>query len=187
MQIRLASGIQPDSIVDGEGLRTVIWTQGCSHNCKGCHNPGTHDFNGGFLMDVDELKKQIATLQFQDGITLSGGDPFFQVDASLEVASFCQSKGLNVWCYTGFTFEKLLEMSKINKNILALLSNIDVLVDGEFVLELKSYDCKFRGSTNQRLIDVKKSLQLGTAIDYQLKEDNDGLADLLKPRKTLYV
>lgn len=186
MQIRLASNIQPDSIVDGEGLRTVVWTQGCSHNCKGCHNPGTHRFDGGFLADTEDIKKQIADLSYQDGVTLSGGDPFFQVDAVLDIARFCQSKGINVWCYTGFTFDALLEMSKSKPAILELLRNIDVLVDGKFVLSLKSYDCKFRGSTNQRLIDVKKSLQFKRIVNYELKE-NKQCMDLLKPRRPLYV
>lgn len=186
MKIRLASDIQTDSIVDGEGLRTVIWTQGCSHNCEGCHNPKTHSFDGGFLVDTEDIKKEIAELKYQDGVTLSGGDPFFQVDAVLDIAEFCQSKGLNVWCYTGFTFEKLLEMSKNNHTILELLNNIDVLVDGKFVLNLKSYDCKFRGSTNQRLINVKESLKFGKVVNYELKEDKK-LTELLKPRKALYV
>lgn len=186
MKIRLASDIQTDSIVDGEGLRTVIWTQGCSHNCEGCHNPKTHSFDGGFLVDTEDVKKEIAELKYQDGVTLSGGDPFFQADAVLDIAEFCQSKGLNVWCYTGFTFEKLLEMSKNNHTILELLNNIDVLVDGKFVLNLKSYDCKFRGSTNQRLINVKESLKFGKVVNYELKEDKK-LTELLKPRKALYV
>lgn len=164
MNIRLAREIQPDSIVDGFGLRTVIWTQGCSHNCKGCHNPNTHDFHGGFLKDVEELKKEISHLKLQDGITLSGGDPFFQVDACLEIASFCQSIDLNVWCYTGFTIEQLFEIGKTNKKIMQLLSNIDILVDGKFQIELKSYDCQFRGSKNQRLINVTETLKSGQIV-----------------------
>lgn len=173
MKIRLAAELQPDSIVDGEGIRTVIWTQGCSHNCEGCHNPITHDFNGGFLKDLDELKKEISSLEMQDGITLSGGDPFFQVDAVYEIAKYCQEIGLNVWCYTGFTFEHLLEMSLKNPKILSLLSKIDVLVDGKFVLSLKSYDCLFRGSTNQRLIDVKESLKCNKVVPYNEKKKSD--------------
>ena len=167
MNIRLAREIQPDSIVDGKGIRTVIWTQGCSHNCKGCHNPDTHDFNGGFLKDIDVLKEEIRSLEMQDGITLSGGDPFFQIDAIYEIAKFCNEINLNVWCYTGFTFEELLKMSNKNPKIISLLSKIDVLVDGKFVEAKKSYDCKFRGSTNQRLIDVSKSLKKGEIVLYE--------------------
>lgn len=158
MTIRLAAPLQSDSIVDGEGIRTVIWTQGCSHNCKGCHNPETHDFNGGTLINIDDIKKQLSELQLQDGITLSGGDPFMQPDSCLEIAIYAHQIGLNVWCYTGYTFEQLKILSKMKPIIMDLLKEIDVLIDGKFILEEKSFDVKFRGSKNQRIIDVKKSL-----------------------------
>ncbi len=163
MDIRLASPkIQSDSIVDGEGLRAVIWTQGCSHNCKGCHNPKTHSFDGGVVVSVDKIKKQIDKLKGQQGITFSGGDPMMQPDACLELAKYSKEVGYNVWCYTGFTFEELLKLGKKKKSILEFLNYIDVLVDGKFILEEKSFDCVFRGSKNQRLIDVKKSLETGS-------------------------
>ena len=133
MQIRLAAPLQPDSIVDGEGIRAVLWTQGCHHHCKGCHNQETWDFNGGYLVDVEEIKKEISELQGQDGITLSGGDPMFQVDACLEIAKYCKELNLNVWCYTGYTFDQLLSLK--NPKILEFLNYIDVLVDGKFILE----------------------------------------------------
>jgi len=155
MKIRLASELQPDSIVDGEGVRTVIWTQGCAHHCKGCHNKQTWDFKGGFLIDVEEIKKQISKLQGQQGITLSGGDPLFQVKPITEIAKYAQSLGLNVWCYTGFLFEQLLE-KKETKNF---LKYVDVLVDGKFEIEKFSLNIDFRGSKNQRIIDVQKSLE----------------------------
>lgn len=158
MQIRLAAPLQYDSVVDGEGIRIVIWTQGCSHNCKGCHNPETHDFNSGVLVDVNDIKKEISEITFQDGITLSGGDPFMQPEACLEIASFAKKIGLNVWAYSGFTFEQLKLLSKTKPVILELLKNIDVLIDGKFILEEKSYDVPYRGSKNQRIIDVVKSL-----------------------------
>lgn len=183
MKIRLANPIQSDSIVDGEGLRTVIWTQGCSHNCPGCHNQRTHSFTGGFLKEIDELKEEIRNLKNQDGITLSGGDPMFQIDACLEIAEFCQSQNLNVWCYTGFTFEQLLVLAANNPNLLKLLKNIDVLVDGRFKLEEKSFDVQFRGSKNQRIIDVQKSLKENKAIEipkYKVKEENDYLPSYQK-------
>ena len=154
MKIRLASSLQPDSIVDGEGIRTVVWTQGCSHNCKGCHNKSTHDFNGGDLVDVLDVINELSKIKGQDGITLSGGDPMFQAEACLEIAKAAHSMGLNVWCYTGFTYEEVIKNSKMKK----LLEEVDVLVDGKFILEEKSYDIYFRGSRNQRVIDVKKSL-----------------------------
>ena len=158
--IRLASELQPDSIVDGEGIRTVIWTQGCSHNCPGCHNPGTHDFNGGFLVSVDDIKKELSLLEAQSGITFSGGDPLFQVEACTEIAKYAQSIGLNVWCYTGFTYEDLLKTDK-NKEF---LKYVDVLVDGKFILSERSLNLDFRGSRNQRIIDVQKSLEKGETV-----------------------
>ena len=158
MKIRLAGDITIDSIVDGEGIRSVIWTQGCIHNCPGCHNPETHDFNKGILREVSEVCEEIQNLEFQDGITLSGGDPLCQVDACLEIAKFCQSIGLNVWCYTGYKMEVLLKRSQKETNLKQLLENIDVLIDSPFILELKSYNVPFRGSSNQRLIDSKKSV-----------------------------
>lgn len=164
MIVRLAADIQPDSILDGSGIRTVIWFQGCSHNCKGCQNPETHDMNGGMVVDVDELKMKLKNLKYQSGITLSGGDPFFQPDAALEIAKFAKSVGLNVWAYTGFTYEALLS----DKSRLDLLKNVDVLVDGKFMMDKKSLNCKFRGSTNQRLIDVKKSLEAGGVVLYDV-------------------
>jgi len=167
MKIRLAGEMTTDSIVDGEGIRSVIWCQGCIHNCPGCHNPETHSFDTGILRDVDDVCKDIATLEFQDGITLSGGDPLCQIDACLEIAKFCQSIGLNVWCYTGYKMEKLLIRSKKEKKLKELLMNIDVLVDSPFIMELKSYNVPFRGSSNQRLIDPKKSIDLDKIILYK--------------------
>lgn len=159
MKIRLATAeIQRDSIVDGEGIRTVIWTQGCPHHCPYCHNPETHSYKNGFLVDIEDIKKKIDTLEGQDGITFSGGDPMEQSLECSVLAKYCHQKDLNVWCYTGYTFEELLEKSKMNQDILAFLNQIDILVDGKFIYQQKSYDVIFRGSKNQRLIDVKNSL-----------------------------
>lgn len=158
MKIRLAGEMTTDSIVDGEGIRSVIWCQGCIHNCPGCHNPETHSFNSGYLKEVREICEEIKELEFQDGITLSGGDPLAQIDACLEITKFCQSIGLNVWCYTGYKIEDLLKRCEKEKNLKELLMNINVLVDSPFILELKSFDVPFRGSSNQRLIDCKKSV-----------------------------
>ena len=160
MKIRLASELQPDSIVDGEGIRTVIWTQGCSHNCPGCHNPMTHDFNGGFLVDIEDIKKELSLLEAQSGITFSGGDPLFQVETCTEIAKYAKSIGFDVWCYTGFTYEDLLKTDK-NKEF---LKYVDVLVDGKFILKERSLNLDFRGSRNQRIIDVQKSLEKGEVI-----------------------
>jgi len=158
MKIRLAGELTTDSIVDGEGIRTVVWTQGCIHNCPGCHNPSTHSFDKGILRDVEEVCQEIMLNDFQDGITLSGGDPIAQIEACLYFAKFCQEHGLNVWCYTGYLMEDLLVRSKKEPKLKELLENIDVLVDGPFILEKLSYNVPFRGSSNQRLIDTKKSV-----------------------------
>ena len=135
MKIRLASLVQGDSIVDGPGIRTVVWTQGCSHNCKGCHNPETHSFDGGKLYDIEYVKKQIKKYSYNDGVTLSGGDPMFQVEASLEIAKYAKKLGLNIWCYTGFTFEQILDLANKNPKYIEFLSNIDNLVDGKFEIK----------------------------------------------------
>lgn len=156
--------IQVDSIVDGEGIRSVIWFQGCSHNCLGCHNPETHDFKSGVEVSLDEMKEQIDELEYQDGVTFSGGDPMMQVEAYTELASFVKQKGMNVWCYTGFTFEELIKLSEKNDNYLKALKQTDVLVDGKFIIDLKSFDVQFRGSSNQRIIDVPKSLESGSVV-----------------------
>ncbi len=165
MNVRLASKLQLDSIVDGPGIRTVIWFQGCSHNCKFCHNPDTHSFVGGALYTVDEIKKELSELEFQDGVTLSGGDPFFQPEPAIEIAKYAHSLGLNVWAYTGFLYEDLVNAKDKRKE---LLENVDVLVDGKFEIEKKSLACKFRGSTNQRLIDVAASLKESKVVLYDV-------------------
>lgn len=163
--VRLAiKDIQTDSIVDGEGIRSVIWFQGCSHNCFGCHNPETHDFKGGIEVSLDEVKEQIDNLEYQNGVTFSGGDPMMQIEALEELARYIKEKGMNVWVYTGYTFEQVLEMSKTNEHYLNALKNIDVLVDGPFIMKQKSFDVMFRGSSNQRIIDVAKSLKKGSAV-----------------------
>src|SRR5574344_2172022 len=141
MQIRLANPLQKDSVVDGPGIRMVIWTQGCPHHCLNCHNPETHAFDKGFLVDTNSLIEEIKNSELQDGITFSGGDPMMQPLACLEIAKACQELGFNVWCYTGFLFEELLK----KKDCLEFLKYIDVLVDGPFIESKKSYSAKYRG------------------------------------------
>ena len=171
MTIRLAAPLQSDSVVDGFGVRTVIWTQGCSHNCPFCQNPQTHDFQGGCSYDIEDIKEELKNLKNQDGITLSGGDPVCQSEACTEIAKAAHKMGLNVWCYTGYTYEKMLANESHHK----LLENVDVLVDGKFILEEKSYDLYFKGSRNQRIIDVKKSLETNQVVlvdKYKEEKDN---------------
>ena len=146
--IRLATkNIQYDSIVDGPGLRMVLWCQGCKHNCKGCHNPKTHNFKDGFLIPIDDIKAQIDNNKLNKGITFSGGDPMEQPIPLLEIAKYCKSKDLNIWCYTGYLYEDII--NDIDRK--ELLKYIDVLVDGRFVEDLYDIDLEFRGSSNQRI------------------------------------
>ena len=170
MKIRLAAYLQTDSIVDGEGIRTVIWTQGCPHNCYGCHNPDTHDPNGGALIDVEEIKEHLKSLEGQDGITFSGGDPMMQIDECLEIAKFAKGLGLNIWCYTGYTFDRDVTGNMFNnwEETKELMSYIDVIVDGKFQEDKKDLNLKFRGSSNQRIIDVQKSLKVHKVIPYEI-------------------
>ena len=149
MRISL-SGITGDSIVDGPGLRLTIFTQGCLHNCPGCHNPQTHDPSGGSWADTEDILAAAAENP------LSGGDPFMQPVPCLALAEGAHKLGLNVWTYTGYTWEALWEENDAEK--LALLKETDVLVDGPFLLAERSLELQFCGSRNQRLIDVKKSL-----------------------------
>lgn len=181
MKIRLAkTTLDTDSVVDGEGIRSVLWTQGCSHNCLGCHNPNTHSFKEGSLVEIEDIFKQIDELEDQDGLTLSGGDPMYQIEPCLEIAKYCHTKGLNIWCYTGFTYEELLNMSKNNSKLLEFLKNIDILVDGPFMIDKKSMDTVFRGSTNQRIIDLQKSLPKKKPV---LKEE----IKIKKKKEYMYV
>ncbi len=156
MIMRLASSMQTDSIVDGIGLRTVIWTQGCKHNCKGCHNPQTHAFDGGYETTTEHMEQLLLTLKLQRGITFSGGEPFEQARACTLIAKFAHKIGLDVWAYTGYTFEEIINSE--NKDWHNFLNEIDVMVDGEFIEDRKSLCLKFRGSDNQRIIDVKQSM-----------------------------
>lgn len=186
MEIRLATPqIQQDSIVDGEGIRAVIWTQGCSHHCPGCHNPETHSFTSGYIVDTVFIKEQIKKLSFHKGITLSGGDPLLQVEACLDIAKYANELGLNIWCYTGFTFEELMLISKSKPIIKEFLKTIDVLVDGKFKLEEKTYDLVFRGSKNQRIIDTKKSLAKNEVVEIKKFQTLKSLRN--QPKQHIYI
>ena len=161
MQIRLASNLQTDSIVDGDGLRMVVWTQGCKHACPGCHNAHTWSETSGAMYDIEDINKQILENDYHDGITLSGGEPLLQVNEVTEIAKFAKKHKFSVWSYTGFTFEKVLELSKLNNIYLEFLENVDILIDGKFEIAKRTLDKPYRGSSNQRVIDVKRSLKIG--------------------------
>ncbi|MCH5285891.1 MAG: anaerobic ribonucleoside-triphosphate reductase activating protein [Christensenellaceae bacterium] len=158
MDIRIY-GLVEDSIVDGPGYRLAVFTQGCPHGCPGCHNPESHDFSGGRLMDTAEIISRYGGNPLMDGITLSGGDPLCQPEACLELARAAHEQGLSVWCYTGYVWEVL--QKEADPARMALLREVDVLVDGPFLLSERSLALQFCGSRNQRLIDVPKTLAAG--------------------------
>lgn len=183
MKIRLASTLQSDSIVDGEGIRTVVWTQGCPHNCPFCHNPQTHDFKGGFLEDIDTIKEELSKLKGQDGITLSGGDPMVQPLQCLEIAKEAHRLKMNVWCYSGYRFEEIME----NNNMKKLLEEVDVLVDGKFLIKERSMDLYYRGSRNQRVIDVKKSLKEGKVVEIEKYKGTKIFKQMYNREKGMFI
>ena len=154
------AGIERHSAVNGPGVRYVVFFQGCTHHCPGCQNPETWALDQGAVCDTEEIKEDIRSTKYLDGVTLSGGDPLLQAKACKEIIDFCSQEGINVWCYTGWTFGQILEDETL-KEAREAIENLDVLVDGPFVLSLLTKDCLFRGSSNQRLIDVKRSLQEG--------------------------
>lgn len=154
--IRLASPVQFNSLVDGKGIRMVVWCQGCNVHCTGCHNPETQNPCGGKSVALDDVLNLIEkNALHHDGITLSGGDPFLQPHQCKIIADKAHSLGLNVWAYCGLTFEEL----KKDKNKKELLKSCDVLVDGPFIIEQRNVTLPFRGSENQRIIDVQQSLK----------------------------
>jgi anaerobic ribonucleoside-triphosphate reductase activating protein len=161
--IRL-SGIAYESLVNGPGMRRVFFAQGCKHNCNGCFNKDTHDFYGGEGRDIDELIKDTLDNPILRGVTFSGGDPWEQADKFAYMAKAFKEKELNIWSYTGYTYEYIIENKGIRVGWSDLLNNIDVLVDGRFEEEKQQDGLKFRGSTNQRIIDVKESLRLNEII-----------------------
>lgn len=156
MNIRIAGTVN-DSIVDGNGLRYTIFVQGCPHHCKGCHNPQTHSFDGGKEVSTSDLFDIIISNTLLDGVTFSGGEPFAQAKPLVELADLVkQNTNLNIVTYTGYTFEEIITSN--NPDWIALLNSTDILIDGKFIEDLKSYELRFRGSSNQRYIDVKQSL-----------------------------
>jgi anaerobic ribonucleoside-triphosphate reductase activating protein len=157
-----------ESITDGPGIRYTVFTQGCPHYCVGCHNPGSHSFTDGYLVDEKRLIDDIRSNPLLDGITLSGGEPFMQAGELAVVAAAAKECGLNVITYTGYTFEELVELMKTRKGYRELLENTDILIDGRFEIDKKSLDLRFRGSSNQRAIDVKKTLAEGEIVLYPL-------------------
>ena len=156
--IRLA-GIAYESLVNGPGIRRVFFSQGCNHNCKGCFNPETHDFLGGEEKNINELIEDVYKNPIIKGVTFSGGDPFERAEEFAYMAKAFKEKNLNIWSYTGYTFEYIINNLESRNGWKELINNLDVLVDGRFEEDKAVDGLRFRGSTNQRIIDVKKSLQ----------------------------
>ena len=157
LQIRIAGTIS-ESIVDGPGIRFVVFCQGCFHGCPGCHNPETHDPHGGYLITVDELWKQIRQRKLLKGVTFSGGEPFLQAAPLVELAEKVKGAGLDLVVYTGYLFEELLALAEKKPEIYRLLELTDILIDGPFLINQRDLNLIYRGSRNQRLIVVQESL-----------------------------
>ena len=158
-ELRIAGTIG-ESIVDGPGIRYVLFTQGCPHGCPGCHNPQTHDFAGGTEVQVSDLLADILKRPYVKAVTLSGGEPFCQPAPLAQLAAALKDKGFHLMCYSGYTFEELLQLEEARP----LLEQLDLLVDGRFVESRKNIELRFRGSDNQRVLDVPASLAAGSAV-----------------------
>lgn len=162
-KLRLA-GVIRESIVDGPGWRFVVFVQGCPHHCTNCQNPGTWDFDGGYETTVENILNAVKEDKLLTGVTLSGGEPFTQAKELTVLAKKVREAGLDVMSFSGYTFEELVNGATVDNGWLSLLSELSLLVDGRFIEEQKSLELKFRGSRNQRIIDVRESLKAGHAV-----------------------
>lgn len=156
------AGIVEDSIVDGPGIRTTVFCQGCPHHCEGCHNPETWAFGCGTAMDEARIVDIVRSNPLCRGVTFSGGEPFAQAGGFAKLGRLLKAGGYEVASYSGYTFEQLLNGTAAQR---ALLETLDVLIDGPFLLAQKTLETPFRGSRNQRILDVPQSLALGRAVE----------------------
>ena len=170
--LRLA-GVIRESIVDGPGIRMTIFGQGCPHHCEGCHNPETHDPNGGYISHPENILKAIDENPLLQGVTFSGGEPFAQAEAFAKLGEEIKKRGLHIMTYTGYTYERILSGAEIGiPGWKELLSVTDLLVDGKFIIGEKSLNLPFRGSKNQRLINVSKSLEAKAVVLWNPEEES---------------
>ncbi len=161
--LRIA-GVVRESVVDGNGIRFVIFTQGCPHNCVGCHNPESHDAKGGYDCEIEKIMVEIKKNPLLSGVTFSGGEPLLQIPVLSELAKKVRAENLGLIIYTGYRFEELLKRAESEDDLMELLAHTDVLIDGKFELENKDLTLKFRGSSNQRCIDVQESLRQNSIV-----------------------
>lgn len=167
--IRIA-GVVRQSIVDGPGLRMVVFVQGCPLKCPGCHNAQAQDPAGGYDCKIEKILREFDRNPLLLGLTLSGGEPFCQAQQLVPLAQAIHERGKTVWCYSGYTWEELMEMAGQSPAVRELLMLCDVLVDGRYEETQKSLTLRFRGSRNQRILDVPRSLAAGEATEYQFDE-----------------
>lgn len=166
--------IVESTTVDGPGFRTSVYAAGCSHHCLGCHNPQSWNINAGHPIEIEKIANRLLDNPFEN-VTFTGGDPLYQAEGFAELAQLIKlHSDKTIWCYTGYTFESI----RRNPQFATLLKNIDVLVDGRFQIEKRNTDLLFRGSENQRLIDVQRSLRSGETVEYQPKTKPHALVSL---------
>lgn len=163
-------GTVNDSIVDGPGIRYVVFTQGCVHHCPGCHNPKSHAVDGGQIKSIEEILSEIDANPLLDGITLSGGEPILQAEALVPLCQEVKQRNLHITMYSGYTYEQILTLGTFPKQLLSLCN---MLVDGKFEIEKRSLSLLYRGSSNQRLINVQSSLQEGRVVLYVYNEHGE--------------
>ena len=163
MNLRIA-GILDESVVDGDGVRLTVFVQGCAHRCRGCQNPETQPMEGGHIIDTAKILAEVAENPLLTGVTFSGGEPFLQPAPLAELAKAIHQRGLDVWSYSGYTLEELQERAEKDKATRALLKELDVLVDGPYEEDRRDLTLHFRGSRNQRVIDMKKTSATGRVV-----------------------
>lgn len=183
MTIRLASLIH-DSIVDGEGLRTVIFTQGCPHKCVGCHNQASIPYDGGQILEIQTVLDDVLSRDLKR-VTFSGGEPFVQAEACYEIAKVLKANGYSLWSYSGYTIDALLKHK--DPYIKKFLSQLDILIDGRFILAERSLNTLFRGSRNQRIIDVPNSLKENKAVIATQYKDPEVQSLSIKKEKGVFI
>jgi len=173
--LRLA-GIIEDSVVDGPGLRFTVFVQGCPHHCEGCHNETTHDFGGGFRADIYKLSEKIIASRIKK-LTFSGGEPFSQAEGLAELARLVEAKqpGTEIITYTGYLYEELMEKARTDSGVRELLSVTDYLVDGKYEQDKKSMNCFYRGSSNQRILDI---MRYPSSVEANLIENPEDFSTL---------